>query len=60
MAGRAGGGGTTGETSCEVLGRLCHDTAGGRAEECHEIGHDGDEAVCDEELAECLAACQGM
>jgi hypothetical protein len=58
MGGRAGSGGTTGETACDLLGRLCHDGAPGRAQECHEIGHDGDESVCEEELAECLALCQ--
>lgn len=58
MAGGSGSGGTTGETPCELLGRLCHEAGPGRAEECHEIGHEGDEDVCEEELAECLAVCQ--
>jgi hypothetical protein len=57
MAGASGSGGTSGETPCELLGRLCHDAGPGRAEECHEIGHDGDESVCEEELADCLAVC---
>ena len=51
--------GTGGETACETLGRVCHDVGEGRPEECHEIGHDGDERVCEEKLAECLAVCQG-
>jgi hypothetical protein len=54
----SGSGGTGGgETACERLGRICHDAGAGRAEECHEIGHDGDESVCEEELADCLAVC---
>jgi hypothetical protein len=58
MAGGSGSGGTTGETPCELLGRLCHEAGPGRAEECHEIGHEGDEDVCEEELADCLSVCQ--
>ena len=52
-AGSAGSGGTTGETACELLGRVCHDVD----EECHELGHDGNEPACEARLAECLAAC---
>jgi hypothetical protein len=58
--GRAGGGGAaggTGETACETLGRVCHDGAGSVAEECHNLGHDGDEPACEARFAECLAAC---
>ena len=29
----------------------------GFTEECHELGHDGDEAACELELGACLAAC---
>jgi hypothetical protein len=68
MAGMSGsgtaGGGTGGtgpdggETACETLGRVCHGVGTGFTEECHELGHDGDEEACEEELAACLAACQ--
>jgi hypothetical protein len=57
-AGVAGSAADGSETACETLGRVCHDVGAGRPEECHEIGHDGDERVCEEELEDCLAACQ--
>lgn len=59
-SGNGGAGGEPGsESACEQLGRLCHGIGPGFTEECHEIGHDGDEALCEAELEECLAACVG-
>jgi hypothetical protein len=42
---------------CEALGEMCHGLNEPLADECHEIGHDGDADVCLEREEECLAHC---
>jgi hypothetical protein len=45
--------------SCREIARACHphDTGSGIAHECHELGHDGNDALCAPRRDECLAAC---
>jgi hypothetical protein len=46
--------------ACAPIAEACHEVAGlGDAEldECHDIGHDGDEAACEAESERCLAVC---
>jgi hypothetical protein len=54
-----GGGHAEAPTVCRVLGELCHaaDTGSGAAAECHELGHVGDVAVCEQEFDGCIATC---
>ena len=45
---------------CAELGQRCHDFDTPDAEmarECHDVGHEGDEAACAEIYDECLAVC---
>ncbi len=42
---------------CTTLGERCHEGTSALAVECHELGHDGDEAKCVAREAECLAEC---
>lgn len=43
---------------CGELASLCHDAEGTLASECHDVGHDGDEATCVAREAECRTACE--
>lgn len=43
--------------SCSELASRCHGIATALAEECHDLGHDGDIARCGPRREECLAAC---
>ncbi|MBS2012826.1 MAG: hypothetical protein JST00_08070 [Deltaproteobacteria bacterium] len=43
--------------SCNELASRCHGFATPLAVECHELGHDGDDARCGPRRSECLAAC---
>jgi len=43
---------------CSELASLCHDVEGTLASECHDLGHDGDEASCMAREAECRTACE--
>jgi len=56
-SGATSGSGGSGETACATLGRVCHGVGSGFTEECHELGHDGNEPACQAQLAACLAAC---
>jgi hypothetical protein len=65
--GGAGHGGAGGEAPhhpetsdlCTFLGSFCHevDDGDGPLHECHELGHDGDAAECQERAAECVTMC---
>jgi hypothetical protein len=52
-----------GHSMCEELGQLCHDLDtgpdAGLARECHQVGHDGDEAACSVIYGECVELCGG-
>jgi uncharacterized repeat protein (TIGR04052 family) len=54
------GGGAT-ESLCAELGSLCHayDLGPGPQHDCHELGHGGDEDVCQAQEAACRTACGG-
>ncbi len=58
-AAHGGGGHAEAPTVCRVLGELCHqaDTGDGAASECHDLGHVGDVAVCEQEFDGCIATC---
>lgn len=43
--------------SCSELASKCHGIASTVAKECHDLGHDGDDARCGPRKVECLAAC---
>lgn len=43
--------------SCSVLASRCHPVQTTLGKECHELGHDGDDAKCGPKKAECLAEC---
>jgi hypothetical protein len=43
--------------SCEILGKQCHGVGTALADECHDLGHAGDDSKCGPRKAECLAAC---
>lgn len=43
--------------SCAQLASQCHGVDTPLGHECHELGHDGDDAKCGPRKAECLAAC---
>lgn len=43
--------------SCKRLASRCHGVGSALADECHDLGHDGDDATCGPREAECLAAC---
>jgi len=62
-AGGQGGGPGPDEDPCCTLGAVCH-TAGeapnAEVDECHQIGHTGDQAVCTEEYDRCRLACEGV
>jgi hypothetical protein len=44
-------------SECEELGEVCHDTGTDLGQECHEVGHHGDEDECAERYDECIAEC---
>lgn len=61
-AGAAGAGGHGGHTQspyCLALGELCHPVSSVSAalQECHELGHIGDAAVCEAQFTECATQC---
>jgi hypothetical protein len=57
-SGGAGGGAHDGGSSaCDQLANVCHGIGTPVADQCHELGHDGNEPACEAELAECLAVC---
>lgn len=43
--------------SCAELASRCHPVSTPLGKECHELGHDGDDAKCGPRRAECLAEC---
>ncbi|MBX3209426.1 MAG: hypothetical protein KF764_30615 [Labilithrix sp.] len=43
--------------SCRELASQCHGVKTPLGDECHDLGHDGDDAKCGPRKAECLAAC---
>lgn len=50
-----------GKAECLEIGELCHDAgsaSGGRAEECHDVGHRGDGADCLAAYEECKELCE--
>jgi hypothetical protein len=57
--GEAGGPAMVPAPYCQALGSLCHaaDTGAGRAKECHDIGHSGDETECRAEFSGCVSFC---
>jgi hypothetical protein len=46
--------------SCRVLAKECHPHKTPLGIECHELGHEGDDAKCGPRKAECLAACPAI
>jgi hypothetical protein len=47
-------------TACRDLGRNCHfvsEPDGGPNDDCHELGHAGNETQCQAQLATCTASC---
>ena len=43
---------------CELFAEICHGLSDPLADECHKLGHAGDEAACTARKDECLAACK--
>lgn len=43
--------------SCQLLASRCHPIQTALGKECHNLGHDGDDAKCGPRKAECLAEC---
>jgi hypothetical protein len=45
--------------ACQAIASACHSWGrnGGVAEECHDLGHAGDEAACAAKKSGCVAAC---
>ena len=45
---------------CDAIRKACHspDEGKGTANECHELAHDGNAAMCTAKKAACLAACK--
>lgn len=43
--------------SCAALASRCHDSTTPLGSECHDLGHDGDEAKCGPRKDACLAEC---
>jgi hypothetical protein len=54
--GSAGYGGSAG-TACDQLGSKCHGIGPGFTEQCHALGHDGNEPACEAQFEACIAAC---
>lgn len=44
-------------TLCQRLGSLCHSSSTTLGQECHELGHHGEAAMCAAREAECVAEC---
>lgn len=57
--GQGGAGHTEAPVICKVLGELCHeaDSGEGASHECHELGHVGNVATCEQEFDGCIAIC---
>jgi hypothetical protein len=51
------GTGETGASSCDLIGSGCHDDKTAEGIACHDIGHGGDVAACDEALDMCAKIC---
>jgi hypothetical protein len=50
-----------GQAECEAIGMACHDPGvrfGGRYEECHDIGHEGEGKPCIAAYEECFTLCR--
>jgi hypothetical protein len=50
-----------GQAECRTLGSLCHDPGhdlGGRYDECHDIGHEGEGDACLRVYDECRVLCE--
>lgn len=43
--------------SCRELASRCHGVSTPLGDECHDLGHDGDDSKCGPRKAECLAEC---
>jgi len=43
--------------SCALLASRCHGVDTALGNECHDLGHDGDDSKCGPRKVECLAAC---
>lgn len=56
---QGGDGHGVGPAVCEVLGTLCHaaDSGTGPVSECHDVGHEGNEAACEAQFALCITTC---
>ena len=48
---------STGQTVCDILGEGCHDNKTPEGIDCHLVGHDGDEAACEEIFDMCAKIC---
>ncbi len=42
-----------------MIGELCHaaDTGSGPGHDCHSLGHEGDSAACEAQMASCMEIC---
>jgi len=60
--GGQGGGPAEEEDACCTLGAVCHlaGEAPADVDECHRIGHAGDQAVCSAEYDRCRRICEGV
>jgi hypothetical protein len=60
--GGQGGGPSDDEDACCTLGAVCHmaGEAPAEVEECHQIGHTGDQSVCSAEYDRCRQVCEGV
>ncbi len=48
---------TATEQTCEALSTLCHEGKVEEVQNCHDLGHAGDEAACAAQYEACVAAC---
>lgn len=51
------GTGDTGAGVCDEIGTGCHDIKTPEGQECHDLGHDGDEAACQKAYEMCAKIC---
>lgn len=49
--------GDAGRTQCQVIGTTCHASTSTLGQECHELGHHDDAAMCAARYAACIAEC---
>lgn len=60
LVGCGGDGGSTTTHDCADIIAACHevDPGSGPIHDCHEVGHDGDEAACTPVRASCVSMCE--